>query len=251
MTTRPLLAVALEVVTIHLVLLIAGSSPALAARIAPDASFGAFPADPVTGQPVRFVSYACDPDGSLVERAWDLDGDGEFDDSSAASFRHAYATPGTRVVRLRATDDDGLASVRSRSIDVRPGIAEYVVPRPFRPPMLSPFPVVRLAGEIGDTGVTITRLTVRAPVCATAAVRCRGESCPFRRLRRVVGRRIVRFRQVERRRLEAGVRLEVTVRKRDRIGKYTRFVIREGRAPRRLDACLRFRAARPSRCPRD
>jgi hypothetical protein len=51
----------------------------------PDATFVAFPDEPVAGQTVRFVSYGCDPNGRLIEQAWDLDGDGLFDDAFGAS----------------------------------------------------------------------------------------------------------------------------------------------------------------------
>ena len=36
--------------------------------------------------------------------AWDLDGDGQFDDSTSATPSFAFATPGTHAVRLRVTD---------------------------------------------------------------------------------------------------------------------------------------------------
>ena len=53
----------------------------------------------------------------------------------------------------------------------------------------------------------------------------------------------------DRKRLRAGATLELLVSKRDRIGKYTRFRIRRGRAPQRFDTCLRFGATRGTRCP--
>jgi hypothetical protein len=65
-----------------------------------------------------------------------------------------------------------------------------------------------------------------------------------------MGRRAMRFRAFERI-LAPGTVLEVLVRKRDRIGKYTRFLVREGRPPARQDLCLRFDANRGTRCPSD
>ena len=52
-----------------------------------------------------------DPDaGDILTYAWDLDGDGAFDDSAAASPQHTYTTAGTYQVRLRVTDPGGLQS---------------------------------------------------------------------------------------------------------------------------------------------
>jgi hypothetical protein len=48
--------------------------------------------------------------------------------------------------------------------------------------------------------------------------------------------------------LRAGVRLEVFVTKRGMIGKYTRFRIRRGKAPARLDRCLVPGVKKPVRC---
>jgi hypothetical protein len=216
----------------------------------PDATFSALPAEPVAGQVVRFVSYGCDPDGRLREQAWDLDGDGLFDDAFGPSASRSFPTGSPRV-GLRVTDDEGVVAVRRRTLDVAPGRPDYVLPRLSRTPLLSPFPIVRLVGSVTLFGTSIERLTVRsAPVCSRITVRCRGEGCPWRRTTRVMARRPVRFRALERT-LAAGVVIEVLVRKRDRIGKYTRFRLREGRAPARRDLCLRFEDRRGTPCPRD
>jgi len=241
-------ATLLFAITLVLALLLIGSAPAWAANARPDASFGVFPSDPVSGQMVRFVSYACDPDGALAEQAWDLDDDGVFDDGAGREVSTSFGA-GSHSIRLRATDLTGAVSVRSRLMEVVPGLPEYVVPRPFNPPLLSPFPVIRLAGRLTETGAQIRLLTVDAPVCSRATLRCRGRGCPVRRVTRLVGRKPLHFGGIERRRLPAGVRLEVLVSKRDRVGKYTRFRIRRNRSPSRVDACLRFRSQTASACP--
>jgi hypothetical protein len=212
----------------------------------PDASFGVFPSDPVAGEPVRFVSYACDPDGSLAELAWDLDGDGSWDDGLGAAAQGRFA-PGSQRVSLLATDMQGAQSSRSRLISMAPR-SVYVLPRPFTPPLLRPFPVVRLAGSLTERGARIRILSVRAPVCSRVTVRCRGATCPVRRVTRLSGRKPLHIRAIEGKRLRAGVRLEVLVSKRDRRGKYTRFRILRGRVPLRFDSCLRYRATRGSAC---
>jgi hypothetical protein len=199
---------------------------------------------------VSFVSYACDPDGGrLREQSWDLDGDGVFDDSSGPSASRSFAS-GSRSIGLRVIDNEGQVAVRRRTLDVARGEPDYVLPRPRRTPLLSPFPIVRVAGSVTGGSVTVRRLTVRAPVCSQVIVRCRGESCPVRRSTRVMGRKPIRFRALERIYTPGNV-LEVLVRKRDRIGKYTRLRLREGRPPVRQDLCLRFDSNRGTRCPSD
>lgn len=224
----------------------AAASTALAANVLPDATFGVFPGDPFSGETVQFVSYACDPDGRVAEQAWDLDGDGGFDDAFGPSASRVFPV-GSAVVGLRVTGDAGGTASRWRTLEVGPR-PQYPVPRQFRPPLLSPAPFVRLAGMFTARGVRVQVLSVRAPVCSRVTVRCRGRSCPWRRSNRVVGRKRVRFRALQRE-LAAGVVLEVFVRKQDRIGKYTRFSIRANKAPARRDLCLAFRARQGSPCP--
>ncbi len=243
-----LYATSLAAITATLALLLIGSAPASAANERPDASFGVFPSDPVSGETVRFVSYACDPDGRLSQIAWDFDGDGAWDDGLGRVVRRAFDA-GSHRVSSRATDSKGRQSVKARVVDVRPGSPEYVLPRVFKPPFLSPFPLIRLAGSLTKTGARISELTVRAPVCSKVTVRCRGKGCPARPVIGLTGRKALRIRAFDGRRLREGVTLEVLVSKRDRIGKYTRFRIRRGSSPQRFDTCLRFGARRGSRCP--
>ena len=233
-----------------LVLLCGGVSSASAANEAPDASFGFFPPDALSGQVVRFVSYACDPDGSLAQQAWDLDDDGSFDDGLGSEVRTAFPA-GPHRVRLRATDRKGLAAVRTRVIDIAAGSPLYVLPRSRAPALLSPFPIVRLAGSLTGTGARIRLLSVSAPVCSRVTIRCRGRGCPFRRRTRQKGRKPLRVRALQGKRLRAGAQLEVLVSKRDRIGKYTRFRIMRDRPPLRVDRCLPFGEKRGKACPED
>ena len=223
-------------------------TPAFAANARPDAGFGLFPRDPVSGQTVRFVSYACDPDGTLAQQAWDLDNDGSFDDATGKNAFTSFSS-GPHLVRLRVSDRRGLTATRARIIDVEPGSPDYVLPQPFSPPLLSPFPFVRLSGSVNGARTRFNVLSVRAPVCSRVTVLCNGEGCPWRRETKLAGRRPVRFRAI--RTLLAGATVRVLVSKRDRIGKYTRFRTRADRAPKRVDRCLRFGATRGSPCPEE
>ena len=51
-----------------------------------------------------------DPDGDALTYAWDLDGDGAYDDSTSATPSFTYSTAGTYTVRLRVTDAGGLSA---------------------------------------------------------------------------------------------------------------------------------------------
>ncbi len=115
-----------------------------------------------------------------------------------------------------------------------------------RPPLLDPFPIVRIRGWLTRTGARVTLLTVRAPRGARIAARCQGRSCPVRRLARTAS--LIRLRALQRH-LRAGTRLDITVRKAGYIGKWTTIVIRAGRPPRRADRCVLPGARRPTPCP--
>ena len=113
---------------------------------------------------------------------------------------------------------------------------------------MSPFPVVRIAGKVLPRATLIRVLSVRAPRAALVRVRCHGRGCPLRAVRRRSSGRQLRFRQFQRR-LRAGIRLEIFVRRPGTIGKYTRFRIRAGDPPKRIDRCLFPATQRPKRCP--
>ena len=59
------------------------SRPRAAAVVAPPtppvASFTISSAAPVANQPVQFTSTSRDPDGTIMEQVWDLNGDGNYD----------------------------------------------------------------------------------------------------------------------------------------------------------------------------
>ncbi|MBY0395909.1 MAG: PKD domain-containing protein, partial [Thermoleophilia bacterium] len=84
----------------------------------PIPSFTNSPTSPQAGQTVTFTDTSTDPDGTIASRAWDLDGDGAYDDSAAAGPTFVYAAAGDVTVRLRVTDDDGDTATASRVITV-------------------------------------------------------------------------------------------------------------------------------------
>jgi hypothetical protein len=118
---------------------------------------------------------------------------------------------------------------------------------------LFPFPVVRLAGTIQDSGIRVRRLTVNAPRGARTEVRCIGRHCPFGKRRythrTAVASDVWRLRRLDGRFLRAGIRLQVFVMRSRTIGRYTRFKIRSGRPPLRVDRCLVSLSRKPVACP--
>jgi hypothetical protein len=129
-------------------------------------------------------------------------------------------------------------------------------PPPARPALTSPFPIVRVAGEVFRAHTRIRLLTVLAPRGSRLELRCRGRRCPFRRIRATVRTRgsrptaLLRVRRAEGMRLQAGLVLEIRVTRPGQVGKYTRFRIRGGgRVPDRVDRCLRPGSSRPVSCP--
>jgi hypothetical protein len=238
----------------------------------PTASFVYAPLAPMTGETVTFTSTSTPSAGSITDLDWDLDDDGEFDDFHGSPADWSFASAGTHRVLLRVRQSNGSEAVSFADLDVaappeeEPPPAEQpppdgqpvgdsglpelpLLPRPaVRPRLMSPFPVVRIAGAVLPRGAQIRILSVRAPRGARVLARCRGRGCPVGSVARTSATGMVRFRRYERR-LRAGIRLELFVRQTNRIGKYTRFRIRAGAAPKRFDSCLYPRRAAPARCP--
>ena len=65
-------------------------------------------ATPTTGSTPLLVQFdgsgSTDPEGDTLSYAWDLDGDGQYDDSTSAQPTRTYTSPGQVTVGLRVTD---------------------------------------------------------------------------------------------------------------------------------------------------
>jgi PKD repeat protein len=88
---------------------------------APTAVAGANPTSGTAPLTVSFSSAgSSDPDGDTLSYAWDLDGDGAYDDSTAANPSFSYPSPATITVGLRVSDPGALSDTDTVSITVNP-----------------------------------------------------------------------------------------------------------------------------------
>jgi PKD domain-containing protein len=229
----------------------------------PVAAFSYAPGSPVAGDGVTLTSTSFDPDGPIVELAWDLDNDGAFEDASGVSASVSFAAAGSYTVGLLARDRDGAAVTALRSIAVAIVPQALVQPPAPRPPrqLLVLLPIVRVVAAVNRRGTRIRNLIVGAPAGSRVMVRCLGPGCPFRRSIRSVSSqarqsrmpvrasKLVRIQRLRGRTLRPGAVLEIWITRNDSVGKYTRFAIRKRRAPRRQDLCVMPGAAEPVACP--
>jgi hypothetical protein len=158
-----------------------GPAPPPAANRAPLASFTVAPVTPVAGQAATFTDTSRDDDGVVVARAWDLDGDGAFDDGAGAVATTTFPAAGTRTVRLRATDEDGASAIATRTVVVAaapPAGPPPAGPPPPVPPAAATVPSVAVPGT-GASSPSGRRPSRRAAMIA-AAYRVTGIADPAR-----------------------------------------------------------------------
>ena len=220
-----------------------GASPA---NRLPVAQFAASPLRPRLGEQVSLRSFSYDADGSIVSQRWDLDGDGDFDENvNGASTFTVFSVPGRRIIRLQVRDSSGAVQTATQTILVRRGSGRAATSGVV---LMNPFPVIRMAGSVYPRGALVKVLEAQAPPRSTVTARCEGASCPVEKIRKTAKKGVVRFKRM-RGFLRAGAVVSVAVRKRAQIGKYTRWVIRGGKLPKRKDRCLYPGRRKPSSCP--
>ena len=221
---------------------------AASARVA--GGFTQAPIAPVVNEVVTFTSTstATGNNNRLIAQQWDLDNDGAFDDASGPTAARAFAPAGAYIVRLRVVDRSLNEAIVSQLVTVS---------NPPVTPLLTPFPVVQMAGRVTHRGTRI-RLSVVAPDGATLSIRCRGRGCPLRRQTRTAqfdqasfgaGTRLIRLRRLSRHTLRPGAIVKIFVTKPGTIGKYARFKMRRGKPPRRTDACVVAGTVAAITCP--
>jgi glucose/arabinose dehydrogenase/PKD repeat protein len=79
-------------------------------------------ASPTSGSAPLAVSFdgsqSSDPDGGTLGYAWDLDGDGAFDDATTAQASWTYTAAGAYTATLRVTDGQGLSDTDAVTVSV-------------------------------------------------------------------------------------------------------------------------------------
>ncbi|MDW8031549.1 MAG: PKD domain-containing protein [Candidatus Bipolaricaulota bacterium] len=89
----------------------------------PVAAFRFTPATPKIGDSVCFdASESRDPDGKIAQYAWDFDGDGIFDETTAEPrICRVFESGGNFTVTLRVADDDGATAEFTATVTINNG----------------------------------------------------------------------------------------------------------------------------------
>lgn len=250
---RPLLTACL--LTVGVAVFPLGADGVLAS---PHADFDWTPKPVVAGMPLTLVSTSTPSDDDemamIIQTEWALDGWGPCEGAMlTGTCRTTAPAPGKWDATLTVTDLFLETDSKKKKITVEdPASAPTQVPPPgetiVRPKLMSPFPVVTVAGQVQPDGTRVDRLAVRAPHGSRVLVRCRRAACPLRRAAKRVHRARTRVRAAERL-MPPGVVLEVLVSRGDSIGKFTRLRFRDDRPPRRADGCVWPGTTKMAACP--
>jgi glucose/arabinose dehydrogenase/PKD repeat protein len=87
----------------------------------PNVSAIAIPASGPAPLSVQLSATASDPEGTALSFAWDLDEDGEFDDSAGATASRTYTASGSYAPEVRVTDGDGKSTLAALLVAVTEG----------------------------------------------------------------------------------------------------------------------------------
>jgi PKD repeat protein len=242
----------------------------------PVAAFDFAPTGPQTKDTVTFTSTAGDPDGpgDIRAIAWDLNGDGNYNDATGPSAHAVFLTAGDYTVGMRVTDSGGAPAVTTRLLKVvgpaapapLPGTSgsNVVVVSPGGPiagatlatvassppgstsksdakflPVLAGVRL-QIAGSVVGSRTIITTLLVFGPAGAAVKATCRGggTACPRRAVRGTVAKSgSLRLKRLERS-LRAGATIVVTVSKPGFVTRRILLSLRSGQAPKRSEGCL-------------
>ena len=193
----------------------------------------------VRGVPVTFTAESA-AGRKFRALAWDVDGDGQFDDGTGATVTITYPSARKVFVGLSGIDEENKPISVYREVEVLDGAGGPAAR------MMRPFPVVRFAGRLTSRGARLHLLTVKAPKGAAIKAICRGKGCPRSRILRTA--RVERLRKLQTS-YRAGARIVLRITKPGRIGKYVRITIRKEKQPLRRDSCIWPGEAKPRTCP--
>jgi PKD repeat protein len=92
-------------------------------------------ASPLNGSVPLTVAFdgsgSIDPDGNPISYAWDLDGDGQYDDSTAIKLSYTYTQVGNYIVGLRVTDSNSAISTATVAIAAGNSAPHVVIDTPL------------------------------------------------------------------------------------------------------------------------
>jgi len=112
--------------------------------VPPTAYFDFSPRSPIVNEDLTFnASKSYDPDGTIISYNWNF-GDGGT--ATGQIVTHKYSSPGTYIVSLTVTDNDGLTDMETKEITVyeyRPARL-YVNPPEIADPTLLPPSIVKI-----------------------------------------------------------------------------------------------------------
>ena len=200
----------------------------------PVAAFSFAPRSPGVGDTVTFVSSSFDPDGPIVSMAWDLNGDGRYNDAAGPLASKRFAAPGTYTIGLQVTDAQGATAFALAQVNVPIGFLQNVL--------------VQMAGSVSGSKTIVKRLYVHAPRGDVATVRCRGHGCPRHAQRKRSRGSRLRFRRFERI-FRPGTKIVVVVARPGFAARVTSFTTRMAAPPKRLDGCRIPGQAKLAKCP--
>ena len=88
-------------------------------NLPPTAVISAVPSSGPAPLTVQFdAGGSSDPEGTALTYAWDLDGDGQYNDGTAVTATRTYSSPGNVVVGLQVTDAGNATGSATRTISV-------------------------------------------------------------------------------------------------------------------------------------
>ena len=127
----------------------------------PTASFGSSPAKPVAGQEVTFTSTSADHPAEnqpLKSYAWDLDGDGQYNQTGDRTFgpanqptaKYSFTTDGPHTVRLQIRDDKDAGPLAPATQVIRVGNSQPSASLSFSPTSPRPQQAVSFSSTSTD-----------------------------------------------------------------------------------------------------
>jgi PKD repeat protein len=112
-------------------------------------------ANPTNGPVPLAVSFdgtgSSDPEGRPLTYAWDLNGDGTFDDATGATASYTYQTAGVYHPGLRVTDDQGATGTATVTITVGNTAPSAVIDAPTSSVSWKVGDPISFAGHATDT----------------------------------------------------------------------------------------------------